>query len=80
MRRVADDVLACAARRRLHDSVQRTRCCCRFEQRRCDGRFGQCKIFFDCCSADACVRAAMCVCVCVCLIDWVVATWRFDIG
>ena len=61
MRRVADDVLACAAWRRLHDSAKHARCCCWFEQRRCDGRFGRGKIVFDCCAADACVKAAMCV-------------------
>ena len=35
MCRVADDVLACAAWRRLHDQSRHARCCCWFEQRRC---------------------------------------------
>ena len=26
---------------------------------------GGVRLFFDCCAADACVKAAMCVCVCV---------------
>ncbi len=59
MRRVADDVLACSAWRRLHDSLyffaKHARCCCWFEQRRCHGCFGRCKIACDCCAADACV-------------------------
>ena len=72
---VADIVCVCTAWRRLHDSAKHTRGCCWFEQRRSHGSFGLCKIACACCAADACVRAAT-----VCLTDWVVVTWRLDIG
>ena len=66
---VVYDVFACAAWRRLYDSAKHARCCCWFEQWCCDGCFGRGKIVFDCCVADACVRAAT-----VWLIDFGVVT------
>ncbi len=72
---VADDVCVFAAWRRLHDLAIHARCYYWFQQRRSHGSFRQGKIACACCAADACVRAAT-----VCLTDWVVVTWRLDIG
>ena len=75
MCRLADDVLVCAAGRRIFQFSKHARCCSWFEQRRCDGRFGMGKIVCDCCAADACERAAT-----VCLIDFVVVTCVLEVG
>ena len=72
---VANDVCVCAAWRRLHDSAKHSSGCCWFEQRHSYGSFRLGKVACACCAADACVRTAT-----VCLTDWVVVTWRLDIG
>ena len=72
----ADDCVCFRAGwRRHHDRSRHARGCCWFEQRRSHGSLRRGKITCACCAADACVRAAT-----VCLTDWVVVTWRLDIG
>jgi hypothetical protein len=71
---VADDVFVHADWRRLHDHSTHTRGCFWFEQRRCDGRFGQGKIVCVCCVAVGCVREATAF-----LIHLVVESWGYDV-